>query len=576
MIKVTDIIAFKEKIAFVIASASPDLASGLEFAEVRAFVPLINGTEDVPEKKYPGRPVFFRRLEKNEILPGSGGTIRFSIPRNSGFELLVCRFEITFYSRYPRAGSETGEGPAAAFTASGVKYVNGFGDDFSASRKKGPEIGKPLGTWMIAPDEDIDYMNFGCMMDEIDQAWIMSGKKKDNDIVRVWNGREYYFDAETVGLHDTFMSKLSRKGIPTLIRFINRDEYQMKRADGDLFRILKHPGYEESEKDKKEIQMSAFNLRTEEGFDHYCACLDFLISRYCDPDSPFGWSQIMDVGNEVNAQETWANCGPMRCEQFMEEYSVALRLAWLIGRQYHSDYRVDISVEHNFANTDNPDRTHFYPARECLLDLADITRRDGDFDWGVSAHPYPERLNYPDFYNDRFASFSLDTHKLTLKNMEVWPAFLSRPEMTYKGEPRRVLFDEQGFNTRPDAPYTEEQGAYGFVLAYLKFRKQPLIDMILIHRHIDLQDSDEYGLHLGLRYAGSGGYTDEAHLFPEPGRRKLICDAIAAMETPEEEKWIREARSFIGPSLFDHLLDPPPVDPGSMGPAKINGSIDRQ
>ena len=39
---------------------------------------------------------------------------------------------------------------------------------------------------------------------------------------------------------------------------------------------------------------------------------------------------------------------------------------------------------------------------------------------------------------------------VTMKNMEVWPALLSRPEFLYRGQPRRVIFDEQGFNTRED------------------------------------------------------------------------------------------------------------------------------
>ena len=196
------------------------------------------------------------------------------------------------------------------------------------------------------------------------------------------------------------------------------------------------------------------------------------------------------------------------------------------------------------------------------MHLVRYTRRDGDFDWGVSAHPYPENLNYPDFYNDRNPVFSFDTSIITMKNLEVWPALLSQPEFQYRGRPRRVLFDEQGFNTRDDAPYTEEQGAYAFVLAYLKIRRTKGIEMFLIHRHADLQDSDEYGLHLGLRC--SGGYTDELHLFPEPGRRKLICHAIAAMDTESEGAWVRAARNYIGEALFDSLLNAPAVDRGSM------------
>ena len=547
---VTAIKASKDQIELSFRTGAENIR---QHFEVRAFVPLVNIGSD---NKHPGRQVFSYAfsLAQAEARGNDEYAVRF--PRKSGYDLLICRYELSMFDI-------DGGGMAEAETvAEGVKYVDGFLEGFSECSDPGPEIKRPLGTWMIAPEEDIEYMRFGYMMDEIDLAWIMSYRKHENVIVHVWNGREYYFDREMVELHDSFLIKMARKGIPTLIRFINRDKYQLKRADSEFFNIIKHPCCEE---DIPDVEISGFNMRTEEAIGYYCACVDFLISRYASPDSPYGWSKIIDIGNEVNAQQTWYNSGPMESSELMEEYSVALRLAWQIARQYHSDYQVHISVEHNFANTDNPDRTHFYPARDVLLHLSAITRRDSDFDWGVSAHPYPERLDYPDFYNDRCAVFSLDTHKITMKNMEVWPVFLSRPEMSYKGAQRRVLFDEQGFHTAVDRPYTEEQGAYAFVLAYLKIRKNPGIDVLLIHRHIDQQDEDEYGLHLGLRYAGPGGYTDPEHIFAEPGRRKMICDAIAAMDSDLEGCWVRTARAFIGEGLFDYLMDPPEVDPGSMG-----------
>ena len=546
--------ASKTEIKITVSGSEKELADRLKSPftfRTLAFVPQINagGTG----AKYPGRCVFEAVLNENEV-EVSGDTLILTLERNAGYDLLICRFEV--YLCFGEPGREE--------KLSGVSYVNAFAPLFSECTNKGPEQGWPVGTWLIAPDEDIEYMHFGCMMDEIDLAWILS-LGKEGDIVHEWNGRQYYFDRSIVELHDRFLSKLARKGIPCLIRFINRDGYQNKNADGRLFEILKHPCYEAGGKD---VEISGFNLRTEEGVNYYCACLDFILSRYSNPESPYGWSTIIDIGNEVNAAGTWYNSGPMLMEDLEEEYSVALRLAWQIARKYHSDYQVHVSVEHNFAGTDNPDRRYFYPARDFLLKLAEYTRRDGDFDWGVSTHPYPENLLYPDFYNDRIPVFSFDTRKITLKNMEVWPAFLSRPEVSYEGRQRRVLFDEQGFNTRTGVPYTEEQGAYAFVLAYLKFMQADGIDYLLIHRHVDLQDSDEYGLHLGLRYAGPGGYLDDEHIFPEPGRRKLICHAIAAMTTDAEELWVRRARSYIGEALFDELMNVPEIDPGSMGAAK--------
>ena len=438
----------------------------------------------------------------------------------------------------------------------GARYVTDFGEDFCPSSPPEPHISRPLGTWLNADMEDVEYMRFGCMMDELDQVWLMTDAPKEDDIPHAWNGKTYWFDRRIVAEHDKYHIALGKRGIPVLMRFINRDKYHNRASSGGLFDRIRHPGYET---DFDGVEMSAVNLRTVEGLEHYCACLDFLFSRYASADSPYGLSYIMDVGNEVNSQRIWHNACPMPCAAFMEEYAVALRLAWLIARKYNRFYRVNISLEQNFNRPFRPDPLRYYGARECLEYLADIGRRDGDFDWGVAAHPYPENLSYPDFYNDRAPTFSFDTPLITMKNMEVWPAFLSQEKYRYRGQTRHVVFDEQGFNTRDDAPYTEAQGAYAFVLAYLKLRKNALIDLFLIHRYVDIPFNQEYGLNLGLRRCL--GYADEEHLVTIPGPRKMICEAIAAMDGPDEGKWVRDARAYIGDELFDAILNPPPIVP---------------
>ena len=500
---------------------------------VCAFVPLINGKEKKRELRYPGRRVFSCEADVH------GGCLTF--PRFPGYDLLIARFEIT------RDGSPL-EGPC---------YVTDTEPGFSASDKPYPEPARPIGTWCIAPDEDIGYMRMGVMMDEIDEAWLFASKPGDNDIVHVWNGDEYRFDRAHTEMHDKYLSKLASKGIPTLIRFINRKNFQRFKGDDTVFERIRHPDYET---DFDGAEMSAVNVRTEEGFRRYCAALDFLFNRYSSEGSPYGISAVTDIGNEINSARIWNNAGKAECADYMEEYTVALRTASLLSKQYRSRHTVNVSLEMNFSRPYIDDPLHYYPARQCLEELLKNCRRDGDFEWGVSAHPYPERLDHPDFYNDPTPDFTTDTKIITMKNLEVWPLLLSQPEYLYRGSPRCLVFDEQGFNTRTGEPHTEEEGAWAFILAYLKIKKLgekglPRLRYFLIHRHIDLDDGDEYGLHLGLRYFG--GYSDGDHLFPSPGPRKLICEAIAATGTEHENEWIERARNGIGQKLFDSLLDPP-------------------
>ncbi len=490
-----------------------------------ARIPLVFGNS--PDNKYPGRDLM--------TVNGAGNTLTF--PRYvEDYDLLTCRFETT----------------AKGEMLTGAKYVTDFSDDFSATNVPEPAITRPVGTWVTSTEEDMDYLGFGCMMTEVNSTWIQTVTPAADAIEHVWNGKTYYFDRETMDLYDRLMQPCIKRHIPCLVRLINRFSYRLRGSDDALRQVIGHPDYEDTGFNE---QMSAFNLRTEEGFNMYCACVDFLCARYADPRSPLFCSWITDVGNEINAQATWHNCGAMTCREYMEEYTSQLRLAHLIGKKYNAKFRVHVSFDHHFAMRYKPDEMRYYPATECLAYLAAYSQRDGDFDWGISAHPYPEDLSRPDFYNDVTAVFSFDSLRATMKNLEVWQALVDLPEFRYRGASRRVVFDEQGFHTRDDDPETENKGAAGFVLMYQKMRKCPNIDQFIINRYADMPLNDESGLHLGLRY--EKGYADEHHLFINPGDYKKICFAIRDMETDREAEWVAWARSYMGEALFDELLDPP-------------------
>lgn len=522
------------KVVSIVASANeikiqiPEL-SCKEKAVARAFVPLVCGNSK--ENKTPGRLVC-------EICSAQNGG--FVFPRFcEDYDLSICRFEVEI----------------DGIKLNGVRYVTDLDEGFSRDQFEF-EVNKPVGTWVTSTEEDMDLLGFGCMMNEFNTAWIQTVSPKEDDITHEWNGKTYYFDREFMNLYDELMLPCVKRNIPCLIRLINRFSYRLCGSDDALIKIIGHPEYEPTGFNE---QMSAFNLRTEEGLDMYCACIDFLCARYADPKSPLFCSTVMDIGNEINAQNTWHNCGQMSCADYMEEYSEQLRLAHLIARKYNSSFRVDVSFDHNFADHIlEPDRMRHYPSRDCLAYLAAYCRRDGDFEWGISAHPYPEDLSRPDFYNDKTATFSFDSPRITMKNLEVWQALVELPELSYRGMPRRVVFDEQGFHTRSDDPETENKGAYAFVLAYLKLRRCTNIDWFIINRYADMPLDDESGLHLGIRY--ENGYADPRHILINPGDYKKICYAIRDMETDDEKKWESEARDYIGAELFDHLLSPPAPD----------------
>ena len=512
------IVAYPDRIELIADIPMPVLTWG------RAFVPLVKGGA--------GRHTPTRVLAESQRVEGD----RLIFPRIvDNYDLLIARFTVT----------------ADGKESDGVCYVTDLDPAATGGNTPRKPVGKPIGTWVTCPGEDMDRLGLGAMMTEINTTWILTLTPAAEDIPHVWNGKTYWFVKEMMDTYDRLMMPCIRRGIPCLVRVINRFSYRLKGSDGDLRAVIGHPSYEDTGFSE---QMSAFNITTEAGLDHFCACLDFLCGRYADPSSPLFCSAVMDVGNEINAQAVWHSCGPMPCADYMEEYTQQLRLAHLIGQTHNAAHRVDVSFDHHFAIPYRPDPLRYYPSKECLYRLAELSRRDGDFPWGISAHPYPEDLTKPDFYNDRTATFSLDTPRVTMKNIEVWQALAESPVLRYRGTPRTVVFDEQGFHTDYDDPESESKGAYAFVLLWLKMRNCPNLEQFLINRYADMPLGDEGGLHLGLRY--ERGYADDSHLFINPGPYKRICSAIRAMDTEEEVKWVACARAYVGEELFDSLLTP--------------------
>ncbi|MBQ8611123.1 MAG: hypothetical protein IJ412_05360 [Oscillospiraceae bacterium] len=370
-------------------------------------------------------------------------------------------------------------------------------------------------------------------------------------------GRSFFFKRSYVETIDSYMRQLAEKGIRSVVRCHNDPFYYGKAADEAILDIIVHPDYDY---DSTSTYISAFNLRTEEGVLHYLAWHDFFLARYAGTAG--GRAFAMELGNEVNSGYIWNNAGEMDVNGAMLEYTQAMRLAWLVSKQYAEHFRVCASFDYHFTACHIEDPPlRYYSMKSCLAAIAAHCRAEGDFPWGVATHPYPEYLTFPDFWNDRRPRWAMDTPIVNFKNFEVLPAYLARPELLYRGEERHIILTEEGLNTRADCPYTGEQSKYAYVLAYLKLRKLPTVDIFQYYPYMD--NPWEFGLALGLRRFGR--YTE--NMDQVAGEPKPVWDAILAMDSPAEEAMVAEARAYIGEQLFDYTLDPPPIAPEPEIPA---------
>ncbi len=312
------------------------------------------------------------------------------------------------------------------------------------------------------------------------------------------DGAEYVFDGEHAERFDRRLKTLSDHGILVTLILLDSKRWETETSK-ELYTQLLHPDFLPF-KDEPDVHLSAFNMTSDEGIRYYRAFIAFLAERYMKPDGdgdwPHGRAVGMIVSNEVNSGWIWGNAGHKTVEEYMAEYTLAMRLTWQTAAAVFRSARVYISLDHFWTGSQNPaEPTKYYGSRPVLEELSKNAREEGEFPWNVAAHPYPEDLRYPDFWNDKTATDSNDAYRVTFKNLRVLTDFLYREENLYRGNRRRIILSEQGFNSH-FTPESEILQACAYGRAYRICMEIPEIDSFILHAHAD--NAQEFGLNLGL------------------------------------------------------------------------------
>lgn len=431
----------------------------------------------------------------------------------------------------------------------GARFVTDIAPDVPENTEPYPET--PTIKALYGTPEDIRLLGIHQSPYNINLPALMTTAPGAHTLAYAHDGREYYFIHDKVKELDGHILNAHKQGVLITMILLNSPKLFGSTGEKALLEACLHPNYDYN---CPEAYISAFDMRTEEGQGYFRAFVEFLCERYTRPDALYGRVAGAIIGNEINSQYVWGNAGEMSAREYAREYERALRMAFLCGRKHCQSFRVYASLDQHFHN-----HTHnmlyplrYYAGRDMLDYIADYSMADGDFPWHIAYHPYPEDLRWPDFWHDRAPDFTFSTPKITFKNMEVLGHYIEQERMLYRGECRRVIFSEQGFNSHDGAlkPLTERMAAAGYALAYLKARNMPMVDMFMHHAYTD--NPREFGLNLGIRR-----YDPDAPM--RAGEKKPVYFAVMDMDTPREADRVKQARAFIGEELFDYLLDPPIV-----------------
>ncbi|MCA9093222.1 MAG: hypothetical protein KDA68_07020 [Planctomycetaceae bacterium] len=282
--------------------------------------------------------------------------------------------------------------------------------------------------------------------------------------------------------------------------------------------------------------LGGFNLTSEEGYLYYRGAIEYLAQRYSRPKGEFGRVTGYIVGNELQAHWWWYNIGEALPDEVIADYARALRVAHYAIRKAHPELRAYVSMDHHWTGAMSPNEKRFIPGKRFLDGLNEKIRNEGNIEWHVASHPYPENLFNPRTWEDKEPTLSFETPKITFKNLEVLPAYLRKEEFLFEGRPRRIILSEQGFHT-PDGPDGEKIQAAAYAYAYARTVRMEGIDAFILHRHIDHQH--EGGLRLGIRARKEGTVTD-------PGEKKYLYEVFQKADEKDWETAFEFAKPILG------------------------------
>lgn len=395
---------------------------------------------------------------------------------------------------------------------------------------------KGLGGFALnrGPVSDLDDLDIGSVTVNIRVASFLRSEADKETIEFTFNGKPFYVNRKLVLTLDSSLRVLSGKNI-AVAAIVLIDKIQHC-PDKEIGKIFQHPGY------LPEGHYSMANMSSKEGFEYYAAIMDYLAHRYSLPGKPYGHIDHWIIHNEVNAGWVWTNMGKVPPLIFMNEYQKSMRMVYYLARKYNSTSKVFISLTHYWAQFNDP---HFYRGSELMDILLDYSKKEGDFDWAVAIHPYPQNLFNPKSWLDKKVDYTFNTPMITFKNVEVIDKWVEQPYTLYKGKYiRPIWFSEQGLNSLDYSNVRLEEQAAGMAYAWEKLKRLKNVEAFQYHNWVD--NKREGGLRIGLRR------------FPEdsaaPMGVKPIWDVFKAAGTNQEAEAFRFAKKIIGISDWEEIM----------------------
>jgi len=245
-------------------------------------------------------------------------------------------------------------------------------------------------------------------------------------------------------------------------------------------------------------------------------------------------SNVQDfvIGNEVN-ERCWNYLAYCDWDTYVRKYVQAFRVCYTAIKATNANAMVYTSIDQVWDK--NPSGNNYYEyidGKDFMIKFNNMIVQNGNIDWNMSIHPYPNPLYYAKFWDlsglANGATYKAQVAKdqvLTFQNLGTLTKFLCQSNyLNRSGAVRDIIIGEIGMGTNAGV----DAQAAGVCASYAAFEMNPYITQYM-YLEVDVNG-----------------------FFPTLQGRGL--EAYNAMGTPLEQQYMDWAKSYIGISDWSEVL----------------------
>lgn len=480
----------------------------------------------------------WRMFNETKLVSDSFASITPINTRKPGFTIQLPRFTSFHDTGYDRiysrwvVASNKGANYQLQSYARYATDITGAENQYIPEDK--PISKKGLAGFAVAPNTTEDILNLGIKNVTVNIVIPNFITFSPTAYSYILNGQKFYFNPDYVNNFDrTIKTCTDNNIIITGLLLIQRALIEPRKS------IFVYPTSNSG-------VHSIANITSITGLNYYAAVVGFLADRYSRLDKKFGRISNWVVHNEVDAATYWANAGPAGMAAFTELYDRSLRTVYYTIKQYNPAGKVFLSFTHFWTIAARPG--DFAPKE--MLDLFnELSRKQGDYEWGVSYHPYAVSLFSPKPWDDKDITNDWKTSKyITPKNIELIDDWMRMGSHLYNGlKVRTLMFTEQGVHTKSNSKEDQLIQAAGVAYMWKKCSRLPSVEAFDYHGQAD--NLYENGMMFGL-------WTVKQGTKGTPDLKKPSWLVYQKAGTLSEDSAFAFALPIIGISNWQQIYNP--------------------